>query len=122
MIFVRQDVLDLIEKGKIGPGGTAQIYIFNDDQVPDPKNVSHGDHKLTRVSILAVESYDDEDVEQVMHDLQSDLNAIILKCFGGKPLSDDMKEWLADLSATVIKYHSYKRGVIPYPDEEGEDE
>lgn len=54
MILIRKDTLEFIKDGKYGPGGAAQIYIFDDEQVPDPQSVSHGEHKLVRIKISEI--------------------------------------------------------------------
>lgn len=49
--------------------------------------------------------------------IKEDLEAILKKCFGDKILQSHLSVHVIDCVQTVIDYHSYKAGVIPYLEE-----
>lgn len=66
--------------------------------------------------------FEGEDPKVVLEELKIDIQETILKCFKGKEVDNIDPYWMQDLVCTVMKYHSYKMGVIPYPDEDEEDD
>ena len=57
-----------------------------------------------------------EEERKILNEIKEDMEEILLKCFKGKEIFEQ-KNWITDCITTVTKYHSYKRGVIPYPEE-----